>query len=87
MPNLLAIMTVHPLSPPPLPKSILAARLEMATLALALALAGSTLSPVVLMGLLALALARLMAFEVAYTEHSGGTLVATASRQWAGKGS
>jgi low temperature requirement protein LtrA len=66
---LLAITIVHPLSPPALPKSALAARLVVA--AFALALAGSGLSPPVLVGLLALALAGLTAFEVTWVGKPG----------------
>jgi low temperature requirement protein LtrA len=84
---LLAITIVHPLSPPPLPKSVLTARLVVAAFALALALAGSALSPPVLVGLLALALAGLTAFEVAHGGHLGRVSGATILGRRAGKGS
>jgi low temperature requirement protein LtrA len=77
---LLAITIVQPLSPP-LPKSALAARLVAAAFALALALTGIVLSPPVLAGLLALALAGLTAFEVAYAGRLGGASGATALRR------
>ena len=82
---LLAITTVQPLSPPPLPKSALAARLVVAAFALALALAGIVLPPPVLVGLLALALAGLTAFEVVYARQSSGTSGTIAPRRRAGK--
>ena len=68
---LLALTIVQPLSPPPLPRSALATRLVVATFTLALAVAGSAISPVVLVGLLALGLAGLTAFEVAWVGQSG----------------
>ena len=68
---LLAITIVHPLSPQQLPKSALVARLAVATFALVLALAGSALSPPLLVGLLAVALAGLTAFEVAWVGQRG----------------
>ena len=68
---LVAITIVHPLSPPPLPRSAVVARLAVATFALALALAGTWLSPPLLVGLLALALAGLTAFEVAWIGQPG----------------
>jgi low temperature requirement protein LtrA len=83
---LLAITVVQPLSPPPLPKGTLAARLTVAAFALALALAGAALSPPVLVGLLALALVGLTTFEVAYAGRLGGVSGATAPRRWTRKG-
>jgi hypothetical protein len=80
---LLAITIVHPLSPTAFPKSALAARLAVAAFALTLALAGTALSPPVLVGLLALALAGLTLFEVAYA----GRLDGAAPRGWMRKGS
>ena len=68
---LLALTIVQPLSPPPLPSSALATRFMVAALALALAVAGSAISPVVLVGLLALALSGLTAFEVAWVGQLG----------------
>jgi low temperature requirement protein LtrA len=68
---LLAITIVHPLSPLPFPKSTVVARLAVATFALALAVAGTALSPPILVGLLALALAGLTAFEVAWIGQPG----------------
>jgi low temperature requirement protein LtrA len=59
----------------------------VAALALALALVGIALSPPVLVGLLALALAGLTAFEVAYARQSSGASGATAPRRWTRKGS
>jgi low temperature requirement protein LtrA len=84
---LLAITIVHPLSPPPLPKSALAARLIVAAFALALAVAGTGLFPPVIVGLLALALAGLTVFEVAFAGRLGGASGVTDPRRWIGKGS
>jgi hypothetical protein len=61
---LVAVAVPHPLSPRSLPKSALAMRLGVAAFASALALAGTALSPPVLVGLLALALVGLTFFEV-----------------------
>jgi low temperature requirement protein LtrA len=68
---LLAVSVLHPLSPQSFPKQALSARLGVAALALALAVVGSALSPLVLVGLLALALAGLTAFEVAWVRQPG----------------
>jgi low temperature requirement protein LtrA len=63
---LLAVSVLHPLSPQPFPTMALAARLAVCAFALTLAFAGGALSPLVLMGLLALALVVLTAFETAW---------------------
>jgi low temperature requirement protein LtrA len=68
---LLSITIVQPLAPPPFPKSALIARLVVAAIALALALAGTWLSPPRLVGLLALALAGLTALEVTWIGQPG----------------
>ena len=81
---LLSITVVQPLSPPPLPpKGVLAARLVVSAFALVLVLAGTALSPPVLVGLLALALAGLTAFEVVYAGWPGRGSGTTAPRRWA----
>jgi low temperature requirement protein LtrA len=68
---LLTITIVQPLAPPPFPKSALIARLVVTAIALVLALAGIWLSPPMLVGLLAIALAGLTAFEVAWVRQPG----------------
>lgn len=62
--SLLAITAVHGLSPPPLRKNALIARLLTVGFLLALILAGAAVSPLVVMGLAALALIGLTVFEV-----------------------
>jgi hypothetical protein len=69
---LLAVSFLHRLSPQPFPAIALAARLAVSAFILALALAGSAFSPLVLTGLLALALVVLTAFETGWAGRPGG---------------
>lgn len=62
---------LHPLSPQPFPKEALVARLGVAAFALLLVFLGSALSPLMLLGLLALALVGLTVFEVAWVGQPG----------------
>jgi len=65
------VSVLHPLSPQPFPKEALVARLSVAAFALILAFVGSMFSPLMLLGLLALALVGLMVFEVGWVGGSG----------------
>jgi low temperature requirement protein LtrA len=65
---LLAVSVLHPLSPQPFPATAMAARLAVVAFALVLTLAGSALSPLILVGILTLSLVGLTAFEAGWDQ-------------------